>query len=247
MSSTNEVIKNETAVIAEGKKVKKTKKFNMKAEPEPEPEKGDLFATLLAEQQANNLINPPPVVEEDEDEKEERLAREALEAAKKGMDAIKAKKAEKAKKNLLPDLRAALIAKEQALFDKKVAEFNQKITDINSGLFDDKLLAKPEKTKSGKVKVPVKDGEPPRVESVMGQGSMRAAKLKSLFKANGEGVRWVKMSDGALYGIWKKEVCRRHEFEAETFEMPIWADIKKELGFEKGMTIELFKQQLTTE
>jgi len=232
MSNTNEV---KAVLDAEGKKIKKTKvKIT-----EPEPVVEDLFATLLAQQKATRATPENPVVnEEDEDEKEERLAYEAVEAAKKAMADIKAKKTKKALENQLPELRAALIAKKQALFDKEIA-------DINSGLFDDKLI-KPEKTKSGKDKKPIKDEQTPRVDYVMGKGSMRADLLKSLFKANGEGVRWVKMSDGALYGIWKKEVCRRHEFEAETFEMPIWADIKKKLGFKKDMKIELFKQQLTT-
>jgi hypothetical protein len=235
MSNTNEVIKNETAVIAEGKKEKKAKKPRIK-DPEPEPEKEDLFATLLAQQKAN-----PVVIEEDEDEKEERLAFEAVtaaakatEAAKKAMADIKAKKDEKAKKNQLPELRAALIAEKQ-----------KEIDDIKNGLFDDKLLKKStNKTKSGKDKKPVKDGQTPRVDYVMGKGSMRESLLKSLVKANGEGVRWVKKSDGALYGVWKKEVCRRDE--SGSFDMPIWADIKKELALTKDMKIELFKQQLTT-
>lgn len=261
MSSTNEIIKNETAVIAEGKKEKKAKKPKIKyPEPEPEPEKEDLFATLLAQQQATRATPENPVVIEEE---ESNIKVRYLEPAKflitnltavdedeeveielaKRLAEVKAMRAEKAKKNQLPELRAALIAKADALLEKQVAEYHKEIADIKNGLYDDKLI-KPERTKSGKDKKPVKDGAPPRVEAVMGKGSMRGSLLKSLVKANGEGVRWVKKSDGCEYGVWKKEVCRRDE--SGSFDMPIWADIKKELALTKDMKIELFKQQLTT-
>ena len=82
--------------------------------------------------------------EDKEDEEQAELVREEAEIAKAKTDfaiqmdkreaEFKAKKARKEIKNKLPELREALIAKEQALFDKKIA-------DIKSGLFDEQLIS----------------------------------------------------------------------------------------------------------
>ena len=82
--------------------------------------------------------------EDEEDEEQAELVREEAEIAKAKTDfaiqmdkreaEFKAKKARKEIKNKLPELREALIAKEQALFDKKIA-------DIKSGLFDEQLIS----------------------------------------------------------------------------------------------------------
>ena len=228
-------------VSTEGKKEKKAKKVKVKI-TDTEPVVEDLFVTLLAEQQAKN---PVPLVVEEEDEEA---------AAIRHLEEIRAKKAQKALVNQLPELVNAFVAErelELAALKVKADEINKKIADAKAGLLNEELLAKaagklvkPTKTKSGKKVIPLKSGEI-RAEAVMGKGAMRDSKLKSLVRTKGEGIRWVsKGSKGVEYGIYKDIICSRHNGE---FLMPIWADLVKELKFEKGMTIALFKQQLTTQ
>ena len=175
-------------------------------------------------------------------------------AAIRHLEEIRAKKAQKALANQLPELVNAFVAERELELDAlkvKADEINKKIADAKAGLFNEELIAKaagklvkPTKTKSGKKVIPLKSGEI-RAEAVMGKGAMRDAKLKSLVRTKGEGIRWVsKGSKGVEYGIYKDIICSRHNGE---FSMPIWADLVKELKFEKGMTIALFKQQLTTQ
>ena len=234
----------------EGKKekkvIKKDKKKVLNIEPEPVVE--DLFVTLQATALKKGIFLDADIKVGDVEEEDEEAA------AIRHLEEIRAKKAQKALANQLPELVNAFVAERELELDAlkvKADEINKKIADAKAGLFNEELIAKaagklvkPTKTKSGKKVIPLKSGEI-RAEAVMGKGAMRDAKLKSLVRTKGEGIRWVsKGSKGVEYGIYKDIICSRHNGE---FSMPIWADLVKELKFEKGMTIALFKQQLTTQ
>ena len=210
----------------EGKKEKKVKKVKKVLNIEPEPVVEDIKAG--------------DVEEEDEEA-----------AAIRHLEEIRAKKAQKALANQLPELVNAYVAEREL----ELAAINKKIADAKAGLLNEELLAKaagklakPTKTKSGKKVIPLKSGEI-KGEGIMGKGVMREQKLKALIKSKGESVRWVsKGSKGVEYGVFRGDICARDRSSVlHEFSMPIWADLVKELGFEKGMTIALFKQQLTTQ
>lgn len=232
MSSTNKVI-NETAGVAEGKKKKRLERKDVVVE-----EESNITVRLL--EPSKYLVTNMTTNDEDE---------EVVRELAKRMEEVKAKIAKKALTNQLPELVNAYVAEREL----ELAVINKKIADAKAGLLDEELLAKagkkldkPTKTKTGKVLISIKSGAP-RAEAVMGKGSMRANKLKSLISADGEGVRFVsKGTKGWRYGLWKGDICAQHD-ETETFIMPIWSDLVKELGFEKGMTLALFKQQLSTQ
>jgi len=148
-------------------------------------------------------------------------------------------------------------------FQSELADSEEWLADAENGYADKMILEravakqvqeaqqkaqKPVKTKTGKTVIPIKSGEV-RAEAVMGKGVMREQKLKSLIKSKGAKVRWVsKGTKGLEYGVYKGDICSRDNSQVvHVFLMPIWTDLVKELGFEKGMTLALFKQQLSTQ
>jgi hypothetical protein len=271
MSSANEIINNpkgETiGAIAEGKKKKAVKSLIItKAAPVVEAEAvvGDLFATLVAlpvvEEEPfkvrclepSKLLVTNMTTDEEDEEIEKELARRTAE--------VKAMRAKKALTTQLPELVNAYVAERELELTAYVAEreleiklktdvINKKIANARAGSLNEELLAKagiklgkPPKTKTGKPLVAIKSGLP-RAEGKIGKGSMRDGKLKTLTRLNGAGIRWVKKGDKE-YGIFKGDVCSRFN---GVYLMPVWADLKKEFGFEKTMSLVLFKQQLSTQ
>lgn len=218
------------------------------------------------------VVIEPEVVIDEEEEIEAEKKYLAMRAA-----ALEAKISQKALANKLPELVKEYIAERKADrvdIQAKIDDFKAKIAELEDEQVDnedwleqaengdaDKMileravaklaqqaLKKPAKTKTktGKTVIPIKSGEV-RAEAVMGKGVMREGKLKSLIKSKGESVRWVKKGEKE-YGVYKGDICSRDKSQVvNVFLMPIWADLVKELGFEKGMTLALFKQQLTTQ
>ena len=243
--STNKAVKatGKKAVKAEGKKVVKTLEIEPEVvdeEEEIEAEKKYLAmraAALEAKIAQKALANKLPelVKEYIAERKADRVDIQAK------IDDFKAKIAE---------LEDEQVDNEDWLEQAENGDADKMILERAVAKLAQQALKNPAKTKTktGKTVIPIKSGEE-RAEAVMGKGVMREGKLKSLIKSKGESVRWVsKGSKGVEYGVYKGDICSRDKSQVvNVFLMPIWADLVKELGFEKGMTLALFKQQLNTQ
>lgn len=143
------------------------------------------------------------------------------------------------------------IKEKMEALEEKLEELDQEKEDIAEGKRDEELLekenakigAKTDRTVTGKVKVPVKDGQAPRRLAVPGKGDMRSALLKSLLNSVEKEGLSVKLTpsgnDGYQYGFYKKEIC---DFKDGVWTMPVWNVLRKRLP--KGTMIDIFKDEI---
>jgi hypothetical protein len=189
----------------------------------------------------------------EEDDEEAILLKRLEEIKNKKARTKNAENVEKFREARITAIEAQMedITEKMEALEQKLEELDQEKEDIAEGKRDEELLekenakigVKSDRTVTGKVKVPVKDGQAPRRLAVPGKGDMRSALLKSLLNSVEKEGLSVKLTpsgnDGYQYGFYKKEIC---DFKDGVWTMPVWNVLRKRLP--KGMMVGIFKDEI---
>lgn len=199
------------------------------------------------------VVSEPVVVKENAKEKKERLAREMAETDREIALEENAGNIDKFRQARLDAIDALVdeITEKMESLEQKLEELDQEREDVADGKRDAELLEKAnakigvatERTATGKVKVPVKEGQAPRRLAVPGKGEGRCALLKSLLNTVGKEGLSIKLTpsgnDGYQYGLYKDRIC---DFKDGVWTMPIWNVLCPRLP--KGTRIGIFKDEI---